>query len=878
MNTFRETMMHRASQIAFGAQPEIDLSRVDRDRDLVEYLNSRYLEGLLKHVNKYVGKDLEAKGFRAGFRGGHKTLSRLLVELDKDEIAAISLTSIIALVLVLSNDQLGQGENDRILKATLDTAIDSKVSSCLTRILEDRRSLLQQAEEPWRETRPKTLLRLQRRVDKLEEIIGKKEDHPGVGHFWMQCMFQAIGQDLARSKEQAEALAQVLRGEEPTTSVSKFVPLFLYDISTTKSNPGVLIYLNPQLVPEIVSSNLARILSSLGTPIYTGTAPKPYELVDGSMPVGGFWDEHRPLTIIGSQNKPMHNSDDVTADSKVGQRTVDFVNRIQSVPYSINKWVLDIGQKVYSHNLGWVKGDSGFEMLVVQMPEKPEKFQALRDEYRETRDQALRVQIDSYYESVKNSKRDTARLLGYAMTLSQAEDLKNEERIFFPGNLDFRSRFYYQSQSLSPQGSTFEKGCLQFADAKPLGNKGVSALRRFIGSFVTDAGDLSDVDISKGSIEEQMAWTESNLDVLRQIVQDPMGTLELWERTDSPFEFISAAKDYVEAMDSGDPENHESHVIVRTDATCSGLQHCASLLRDEKVGRAVNLIGETRATDVYTLVSEAANALLDRYEKDPEQFKKDVEKEDNEYDVAAMVRTLRELSPSGFKRKHLKPICMQSVYGVGLSTIGQRLAEMMGEAQVEKAAARQGVRPGQFAYWMAMVQWHALSTYSETLMPLLDFFKSVARKCVEHGKAYVWTNPVGFTMVQSYPNTKSIAVDLPFYKTRLRRVVAGQRKIKMANAATANTIHSLDASLLVLLTERFEQTISMIHDSVGTHACDVWDMNEAVKAAHVELYSTDILADLVKQQNDRGIYGFDELPEKGSLKIEDVQNSGYYFS
>ena len=58
-------------------------------------------------------------------------------------------------------------------------------------------------------------------------------------------------------------------------------------------------------------------------------------------------------------------------------------------------------------------------------------------------------------------------------TVQVARTYVNEEAFYYPHNLDFRGRAYPMHPSLNHLGADLSRGLLQFADAKPLGPRGL---------------------------------------------------------------------------------------------------------------------------------------------------------------------------------------------------------------------------------------------------------------------------------------------------------------------------------------------------------------------------------------------------------------------
>ena len=75
---------------------------------------------------------------------------------------------------------------------------------------------------------------------------------------------------------------------------------------------------------------------------------------------------------------------------------------------------------------------------------------------------------------------------------------------------------------------------------------------------------------------------------------------------------------------------------------------------------------------------------------------------------------------------------------------------------------------------------------------------------------------------------------------------------------------------------------AMVHDSYGTHACDVDKLGDATRAAFYELYGDhdpitmlrDQLVELLPESEHKKI---PDLPSRGELDINEIKNSKYFF-
>jgi len=98
----------------------------------------------------------------------------------------------------------------------------------------------------------------------------------------------------------------------------------------------------------------------------------------------------------------------------------------------------------------------------------------------------------------------------------------------------------------------------------------------------------------------------------------------------------------------------------------------------------------------------------------------------------------------------------------------------------------------------------------------------------------------------------------------------------MADAISPNFVHNLDSTHLTLTALKLMQLgvqMMAIHDSFGTHPCDVDTMAESLRVTFFEMYqNTDLLANLAFE-NDVAT----EPPARGTLDLSLVLTSEFFF-
>ena len=123
---------------------------------------------------------------------------------------------------------------------------------------------------------------------------------------------------------------------------------------------------------------------------------------------------------------------------------------------------------------------------------------------------------------------------------------------YFPLFVDFRSRFYYRP-TFSPQGDTYAKGLSHFSSVETVTDQGRWEILRTLGQLNTSG----EVDYSKLDHKDQVDWAERNL-ASHPGRRRPLGTVDFWSHTDSPFEFLATCR-ALRASQNGEATGSHPH-------------------------------------------------------------------------------------------------------------------------------------------------------------------------------------------------------------------------------------------------------------------------------------------------------------------------------
>jgi DNA-directed RNA polymerase len=104
---------------------------------------------------------------------------------------------------------------------------------------------------------------------------------------------------------------------------------------------------------------------------------------------------------------------------------------------------------------------------------------------------------------------------------------------------------------------------------------------------------------------------------------------------------------------------------------------------------------------------------------------------------------------------------------------------------------------------------------------------------------------------------------------------------EITSGISPNYVHSMDAAHMSLVINQLHEegitSFGAIHDSFSVHADDVDQLLEITKSVFISIYNCDVFKDMKSQfigMDDK----FDVLePKSGSLDLEQIKDSKYFF-
>lgn len=626
---------------------------------------------------------------------------------------------------------------------------------------------------------------------------------------WGTRMKVRMGQMLVEIVCQATGIMEIVK-HSTTTFQQRKTPYFLQ--ATTKS----LEWIDKK-------NSVCELLSPVKLP--TVIPPKPWTGVFD----GGYYTIEMPLVKTFDQGY-------LNELNKVEMPQVyNSINLVQNTRWRINKKVFKILDHLYSNETSCKVIPEFLELSIAEpFPENGSKEEMIQWKRRASQIHA------------ENVRRKTKRLQ-CSQLIWTARKFKDYPSIYFPHTLDFRGRMYAHTAFLNPQGNDMARGLLEFADGKALGSTGLDWLKIYVANCW---------GMDKLPLDERYQWTEDNMDWIIENAREPLDTF-IWMEADKPWQFLAAIID----LEQG---NHVSHLPCTVDGSCNGLQHFSAMLRDEKGGAAVNLVENDTPADLYAIVAEEAQQMVNM---------------DTENEIAECWKGDR------VSRALVKRPVMTTPYGATLYGMRDQLSEEITK-QIEKGNIThlsKGDDIFPHCQYLAKVIYDSIGHIMWSAREGMTFLQNVAKQMSKESRCIVWNLPTGFKVKQDY--RKSVIQKV---KTQINGRMATLfaksgdsdklNTIKQSNGIAPNFVHSLDAAHLMMTineaNQRFKiSSFAVVHDSFGTHACDVESLGACLRKTFVQLYSEDVLK---KFRNEQKVLTV--LPKKGKLDLNEVLNAEFFFS
>ena len=529
-------------------------------------------------------------------------------------------------------------------------------------------------------------------------------------------------------------------------------------------------------------------------------------------------------------------------------------NLLQETAWKVNKPVLDVMNEAWEQELLIGDMPDRRELTIPPSPvpkklKKSEFSEAQKELFKDWKGKATLV----YHENIRRK----SRILQFMRTLQLAGRFSKYEHFYFPYQADFRGRKYTISAFLTPQGTEPAKALLTFAKGLPIEDQEQADWLAIHGA------NCAGVD--KVSFTERIKWISENEEHILRAAKLGLD-YDWWTQFDDAWLFYAFCLEWASYKRIG--FGYVSHLPIALDGSNNGLQHYSAMLRCPVGGKATNLTNEENPQDTY---QEVADVVMNKLE-----ILSDID------NIALFWKD------SGIiNRKMTKRPVMVVPYG------GTRFSCLNYVEEYVDDQMRSGVvfnfpehKKNEYINFLTNLVWAAISEVVISARECMNWIRDVAKRLSKAGYPVIWNTPTGLCVFQHYKAFKFRQIDTTIDGKLLRPVLLEEEALKIdpqrsVNGSAPNFVHSLDASCLTLTLHKCSNykidSFQMIHDSYGTHAHNTPKLAKLLREAFVEIYTEN---DVLAQFRSSALEVLDEVPEppkRGTLDLNQVLDSKYFF-
>jgi DNA-directed RNA polymerase len=567
--------------------------------------------------------------------------------------------------------------------------------------------------------------------------------------------------------------------------------------------------------------------------------------------------------------------------------TLKALNTLQSVPFRINTWIMDVIIGCYNNNID-IEGLPMWGRLPVPKKKSAEEWQHMSVEQR-------RLAAKTRRGRQRANRTNDADTISFTEDMEVAARLAVADQFYTPMNMDWRGRVYSLTQ-FNFQREDRVRALFLFANGEPIGEEGINWLK----VHVANSGAFDKVD--KKPIEERIKWVDENLTLLTDYVKRPLYSTG-WTQADSPFLFLAACRELCSVL-AGDGPAHICHMPVSFDGSCSGLQHLAAMTLAPE-GTHVNLTDNAEPADVYQLVADLAKQLIEADLDDDTLFGKVDDDRKDRKTIAPMKKLARIALTFGVDRKLVKRNVMTFAYSskeFGMSE--QHYEDTMEPLELKMLKGEIENHPfGEtedewrlFSRYLAKRVLQAIKSVVRLPAEAMEFMQKLAKVLAHEGKPLRWTSPAGVPCINRYHALTTERIELWCHSNGVKQrttttVATGYEtaiaKDKAAAGIAPNFVHSHDAAHLLLTVcasaDEGITDIATVHDSFGCLPSRAGRFNAIIRESFLRMYTDhDVLAELLESARaDLTPANHDKLPAlpiKGALDLKEVLNARYAFA
>lgn len=497
----------------------------------------------------------------------------------------------------------------------------------------------------------------------------------------------------------------------------------------------------------------------------------------------------------------------------------------------------------------------------------------------------------------------------YANCLELTKEISKYEQVFWAYCLDRRSRVYPSAMTgINIQGSDYQKAVVEFSVGLPLdydgdGEGGLFAIIKTVcNHWGNDSGNGVKTDkLTKKASEK---WIQGATDWILKCVDDPIENRQ-WMKADKPLQFLAAAyewADWLEYRETHDDYGFVSHLCDPNDASCSGAQILSAMTRDRVGALHTNLL-DTDVQDLYMAVADKVTEnLMEIWDTNElaqdwlgrsnilEAIVRVSNGESDEVLGDESISLIQSLSEAGKSTEDIflevykqltdverarysliirnlvkKPVMVKFYSGTRYGNI-EHCNEFIVEKGWEDFFRCDGT--GKAAAYMGNLIYDSINQVIAGAGKVMEWFVHVADVLGNLNQPVKWTTPIGFKASMKKFAMKNVQLKVKFHGDTLNKFTLKIPKVKkekdengndiyeldvskMKSGIAPDIVHSLDASLIMSVSERCAREgidhLCMIHDSLGSHCCFSTRFNRIIREQFIEMFEQDILGNLYEE-------------------------------
>ena len=485
---------------------------------------------------------------------------------------------------------------------------------------------------------------------------------------------------------------------------------------------------------------------------------------------------------------------------------------------------------------------------------------------------------------------------------------------------DYRGRVYYNEPFFNFQGSDSVRGVMQFAEPKILREEDTFWLAVHTASsynesynideipdwceadyhsYLKDEG-LESISVDKMTLNDRVEWTQQNIKWIMELGKD----IEFVKKAEKTVSFLACC---IEWYDYSQAEgDYYSCLPIPIDGSNNGWQHLGAISKDPETGELVGLVPVDIQKDFYV---QTAKELI------------------NQTTDERLMTILKDMPMKHIRKGISKRGSMTRAYSAGASKIAENMyfdcktEDYHEEYGIDQTDCNKFARlliqaintvcPGPLqtmAYLQNLAAFEIgkfgvdpnlvkrrkeLNRITELTDEELEELNDIVKTLEEQGEQLVygngkkeieWSTPSGFNVVYQNWHMNNF---------RCRGTISGYRQVnhvvRMPSdkpdvrgfmcGISPNFIHSMDASHMAMVIDEWDGTFGAVHDSFSTHACDVDNLLVLTKQKFVEMYDVDNFYDYIEEKLISDKTELDvEQPQLGSLQIQEIYDSDYFFA